>query len=136
MLTTEMGATPSVVQKLCQGSIPQGFESNSMFLNYSDASEYFQNIIRAAILMLPGVGASKEQNKDCHYFEMAKHNYELTRSLAASGWRQVHCVVRLNQIEGLKKKKTHYPVHYWTKDDLVILAKVKIEGKYIPEGSL
>lgn len=136
MLTTEMIATPDVLSQLCQGSIPQGFESNSIFINYSDANDYFKNIIRAAIMMLPGVGSSKEENRDCHYFQMAKHNHELTRSLAASGWRQVHCVVRLNQIEGLKKKKTHYPVHYWTKDGAVILAKVKVEGKYVPEGSL
>ena len=136
MLTTEMGATPDVVQQLCQGSIPKGFESNSTFLNYSDASEYFQSIIRAAIVMLQNVAESKEENRDCHYFNMTKHNYELTRSLAENGWRQVHCVVRLSQIEGLKKKKTHYPVHYWTKDGKVLLAKVKIEGKYVPEGSL
>jgi len=136
MLTTEMIATPDVVLSLCQGLIPKGIESNSTFLNYPDASEYFRDIIRMGVAMLPNVGASREENRDCHYFNMTKHNYELTRSLAANGWRQVHCVIRLEAPLGFKKKKTHYPVHYWTKDGAVILAKVKIEGKYVPEGSL
>ena len=46
----------------------------------------------------------------------------------------MHCTVRRPQVKGLKAKKTYYPVHFWTKDGRAILAKVKIEGKYVPEG--
>jgi hypothetical protein len=60
----------------------------------------------------------------------------LSHGLKDQQWQQIHCVVRLPQIEGLKKKKTHYPVHCWAKKidekTQIILTKVKIEGKYIP----
>lgn len=127
-------ATPEVVEELLKHQIPIGWESDfKTFINYCDCSDYFLQIVLEAFMMLPNIGASKKENSACYYFEKAGHNFNLSKDLYAKGWRQVHCTVRRPQIEGLKAKKTYYPVHFWTKDGRAILAKVKIEGKYVPK---
>ena len=130
-------ATPEVVGQLLKHKIPSGWGSNfKTFINYCDCSDYFIAIVLEALMMLPTVGASKKENSACYFFEKKNHNFPLSQDLYLKGWRQVHCTVRRPQVEGLKAKKTYYPVHFWTKDGEIILAKVKIEGKYLPEGSV
>ena len=130
-------ATPEVVESLLRHEIPNGWESNfKTFINYCDCSDYFVQIVLEAFMMLPTVGENKKENSACYFFNKATHNFPLSKDLSAKGWRQVHCTVRRPQIEGLKAKKTYYPVHFWTKDGRAILAKVKIEGKYTPEGTV
>ena len=127
-------ATDEVAESLLKHEIPTGWESDyRTFINYKDCSDYFIQIVLEAFMMLPTVGASKKENSACYYFEKANHNFPLSKDLYSKGWRQVHCTVSRPQIEGLKAKKTYYPVHFWTKDGRAILAKVKIEGKYVPE---
>ena len=135
-------ATDEVVESLLKHQIPTEWESDyRTFINYCDCSDYFVQIVLEAFMMfqyhqvlnLPTVGASKKENSACYFFEKTTHNFPLSKDLYAKGWRQVHCTVRRPQIQGLKAKKTYYPVHFWTKDGRVILAKVKIEGKYVPK---
>ena len=126
-------ATDEVVELLVKHEIPIGWESNfTTFINYCDCNDYFIQIVLEAFMMLPNVGESKKDNKNCYFFDKRSHNFPLSRNLHEKGWRQVHCTVRRPHIAGLKAKKSCYPVHYWTKDGKIMLAKVKIEGKYIP----
>ena len=145
MLSANEEATPGVIALLLGGAVPKEWKSvEAKFLNEEDVREgtWEHWLLRAAkqVIQLAIPGEDKKANPDFYKFEM-KTNFALSRSLKLQGWKQYSLTLRLPQVEGLKAKATAYNFHFWAKHDVegilhsVVLMKLKLEGKYIPEST-
>ena len=147
--TAHQELSPNTLEALLNGDVPAEFSSvEGKFVNECDTDsqdfrgELFRAMYEYVSLRVPG--ADKKADKDFYSFEM-ESNFELSKSLKDAGWQQFNCTIRLPQMEGMKAKKTAYSLHFWGKKmqngrvalDTIVLAKLKLEGKYLPElGSL
>ena len=135
-----------------QGQYPVEFKDDETQINGTlDAPSWVLDIISQARVQLALYLLSEEHkytiladetideiNKNCEQFEMKEHKYNLTKSMAAAGWRQFQSVISTKskmkaEAEGLKYKRFRYAVHFWqAPTSELVLGKVKLEGKYIP----
>jgi hypothetical protein len=123
-----------------------------LFIERDLAPEWAQEIFAKGI---PAIEAG-----DFVVFEKAKYNYPLTAEMADEGWTQVHHTVDMGQcpewiekwldseslallrgeVKGrsFKSKKLRYAIHMWRSPEgetaQFYWAKLKLQGKYIPEG--
>ena len=85
-----------------------------------------------------GGATGKLDNPDCYSFTM-QPNYPLTTSMVEAGWKQWHTNVQTKSKEecaelGARYKKYRYAVYCWVSPDgKVVLAKLKLNGKHIPD---
>jgi hypothetical protein len=137
-----------------RGEYPVEWKNDENQINGTlDASEWVHNLIsrarvQLALFLLPeehqytllADETIDDLKKNCKQFEMKEHNFNLTRSMAAAGWRQFQSVVNTKtkeqaEQEGLKFKRFRYAVHFWqAPGGQLVLGKVKLEGKYVPPG--
>lgn len=143
--TAHKELTPETLEALLNREVPAEWTSvQGSFINEcdTDRQDWRGRLFRAMyeVVALRTPGASKKEDKDYYLFEM-ESNFELSKSLKEAGWNQYNCTIRLPQKEGMKAKRTSYSLHFWGKQiqngrvclDTVILAKLKLEGKYLPE---
>jgi len=79
------------------------------------------------------------KSPDCYSFSLKKTNYPLTTSMVEAGWKMWHTAIQLKSKEecaelGVRFKQYRYAIHCWVSPDgEVVLAKLKLAGKYIPD---
>ena len=79
------------------------------------------------------------KSPDCYSFSLKNTNYPLTTSMVEAGWKMWHTAIELKSKEecaelGVRFKQYRYAIHCWVSPDgEVVLAKLKLAGKHIPD---
>lgn len=133
--------TLDTLTRLMAGQLPPEWQSTDLVVNECDCPEWALPIFEKAKDMIqrtPGAPGRKA-SKDCYVFSNAKLS-PLGRSLNENGWVQFSAQVQhFKTVEeamdfGEPYRKYRYSVHAWKhrESQHIMLAKIKLEGKYIP----
>ena len=136
-----------------RGGYPEEWQDTPDAINdHEDAPLWARDIIsdarvQLALYLLPDVmqrtiladETIEQVANNCNEFSMVQYNYPLTRSMHEAGYRQYQSVVDTKSVEqakeeGVKYSRYRYACHFWVAPTHeIVLGKVKLDGKHIPE---
>lgn len=135
--------TAEIMARLIAGHLPVEWASTDDVKNESDAPAWAAPIIAKAKALIKAVEGTpdRKQSKDCHAFNMTGKYSPLGASLKALGWQQFSAQVQHFRtreecaVDETPYRKYRYTVHAWKHMDtgLIVGAKIKLAGKYIPQ---
>lgn len=131
--------------RLMAGQVPPEWQSTDLVVNEADCPEWALPIFEKAKDMIqrtPGA-PSRKASKDCYVFANKQHS-PLGQSLKDNGWVQFSAQVQHFKSKeeamdlGEPYRQYRYSVHAWKHrvTNHIMLAKLKLEGKYIPTPTL